>query len=426
MSSPTTSADRPAEQVQQDPATACAIVGGGPAGMILAYLLARQGVPTTLLEAHLDFDRDFRGDTVHPSTMELMDKLGLADKVLELPHGKLRQLIVRTPAGDQVMADFGLVKTKFPYIAMIPQALFLDFLAQEAKKFDCLRIVMGANVKQLIDEDGAVRGVRYQTSQGWHEVRAKLVVAADGRHSLLRRLGGFEPHNTSAPMDVVWFRLPKRPGDEGAERAMFYIGQGHGAVILDRSDEWQLALIVAKGEFKEIKAAGIERLRQLVAQIVTPLADRVDHLQGWQQVSVLSVESNRLPTWYKQGILCIGDAAHTMTPVGGVGINYAIQDAVAAANILAAPLKEGVVDTAQLAAVQHERELSVRFIQRVQSILQNRIIVGVLDPKRPFKLPWFTRIPVFRHVLARVIGYGIHVTRLADAMRESPAASSGR
>ena len=409
----TASVDREGGQDTQDVTdTTCCIVGGGPAGMVLAYLLGREGVPTLLLEAHNDFDRQFRGDTVHPSTLDLFDQLGIADRLLELPHTVMRTLAFKTPAGTYVAADFGTLKTRFPYIALMSQVHLLDFLAAECGQFPHVTIRMGANAKELIRDEGIVRGVRYQTRGGWGEVRAKLVVAADGRSSLLRKKSELEPIRTASPMDVLWFTLPKKPTDVGSDEGTFRPGQGHLTVFLDRGEYWQLAVLIRKDGYHEIKEQGIENFRTLLAGIVPEIADRVDHIESWRQISVLVVESNRLAQWHLPGLLFIGDAAHAMSPVGGVGINYAIQDAVEAANLLAEPLRAGTVTEANLAAVQRAREGAVRFIQKVQSVLQRRIIGGALDPNRPFKPPFVFRLPFFRHVMARVMGYGIHHAKM--------------
>ena len=321
--------------------TACCVVGAGPGGAILSILLARQGIPVTLLEAHEDFDRDFRGDTIHPSVLHLMDELGLADRLLQLRHSKLHTATIVTPDGPTTFADFRRVEKKFPYIMMVPQAHFLEFITNEAKQYPNFRLFMGASVQELIEEEGIVRGVRYRADNGWHEVRATLTVGADGRSSRVRKLAGFVPIKTSPPMDILWFRIPRKPEDP--EGVLGYLGRGHGLVLLDRLTEWQAGFIIIKGSYSQIRAAGMEALRKSIAQLLTAFPDRIEHLQDWKQVSVLSVESSRVPCWHKPGLLLIGDAAHVMSPVGGVGINYAIQDAVVAANVLIEPLKAGRV-----------------------------------------------------------------------------------
>jgi 2-polyprenyl-6-methoxyphenol hydroxylase-like FAD-dependent oxidoreductase len=388
----------------------CCIVGGGPAGAVLALLLARQGLRVELLEEHLDFDRDFRGDTLHPTVMEIMDQLGLAERLLQLRHTKAHTLTVRTQNGSAAGFSFERLPTKFPYITLMPQTQFLEFVTTEAGKYPDFRLTMGANVQELVEEDGLVRGVRYRSRDGWHEVRALLVVGADGRFSRLRRLTGFQPITTSAPMDVLWFRLSRRPDDPEGLNGRF--GRGHLVVLLDRWDYWQVGFVIPKGTYQQLRAAGLDALRRELAATAPEIADRIDELQDWRQVSLLSVESNRLPRWYKPGLLLIGDAAHVMTPVGGVGINYAIQDAVVAANLLTEPLQRGRVSLRDLAAVQRQRELPIRFIQAFQSFIQQRVLQTVLDPNATFQFPPLLRLPILRDIPPRLIGIGLWPVRL--------------
>ncbi len=403
-------ADNAAEPVRDVKQTGCCIVGGGPAGMVLALLLARQGIDTTLLEMHNDFDRDFRGDTIHPSTLEIMDQLGLADRLLQLPHGAIHSLQVVTPEGTTTLADLRRLKTRFPYVMMLPQAKFLDFLAQEARVYPQFHLLLGANVQRLVQEQGEVRGVRYRgADDGWHEVRAPLTVAADGRFSKVRSLVGLEPVKTAPPIDAVWFRLPRR-ADDAASEGSFYIREGHFAVALNRGDQWQIAYVILKGSFAQVRQAGIEAFRRILAGLLPWAADRLDQLHDWHDVAVLSVESSRLKQWYQPGLLLIGDAAHVMSPVGGVGINYAIQDAVETANLLGDSLRKGQVRVEELAAVQQRREWPVRVIQRFQSFMQDRLAAPALQNK-PFRLPLVLRVllrlPVLRDLPARLVGFGI-------------------
>jgi 2-polyprenyl-6-methoxyphenol hydroxylase-like FAD-dependent oxidoreductase len=398
--------------------TRCVIVGAGPAGLVLGLLLARGGVPVTVLEAHPDFDREFRGDTVHPPTLELLAQLGLADRLHQLPHGKLRALRVRTKSATITLADLGRLRTPFPYVMMIPQAKLLELLAEEARRLPDFRLVMQANVQRLVEADGAVRGVRFRDRENrWHEVRANLTVAADGRFSKLRHLAGIEPVKTAPPMDVVWFRLPRRPGDP-AESADLYLAGGRFAIVLDRGEDWQIGYIILKGSFAAIRSEGIAALRTGLAELVPWLADRVDQLHDWKQVAVLNVESSRVERWYKPGLLLLGDAAHVMSPVGGVGINVAIQDAVAAANELTGPLRRGAVTERDLAAVQREREFAVKVVQRVQRVIQNRIAAPGLVAGRDFRLPWWLRlltaVPGLRNLPARMLAIGPRRVRLRD------------
>ncbi|HEY9813187.1 MAG TPA: FAD-dependent oxidoreductase [Candidatus Sericytochromatia bacterium] len=385
--------------------TNCCIVGGGPAGAVLALILARQGIPVKLLEAHKDFERDFRGDTIHPSVMEIMEELGLADRLLELPHSKLHQLTINTENDSVTVADFSRLKTRYPYIMVIPQVKFLNFITDEAKRYPNFELITGANVQEIIEEDQVIKGVRYRGHGGWHEVRAVLTVGADGRHSRLRQLAGFQPIETSPPMDVLWFRLPRKA--EEAEGLSGRFGKGQIVVLLDRSEQWQIAYVIPKGRYQQLRTAGLEALRQSLVKVVPELSDRVEQLQDWSQVAFLSVESNRLPCWHRPGLLLIGDAAHVMSPVGGVGINYAIQDAVVAANVLSNDLKTGKVKVSNLAAVQRHREIPTRVIQTFQSVVQQRIFARVLNSDPSFQLPAFLRIPILRDLPAKLIAFGI-------------------
>ncbi|HJT57626.1 MAG TPA: FAD-dependent oxidoreductase [Ktedonobacteraceae bacterium] len=400
-----------AEQVEQ---TTCCIVGSGPAGAVLALLLARKGIPVVLLEEHMDFDRDFRGDTIHPSTMQILDEIGLADRLLQLPHTKAPNIPLQTAKKSITLADLSRLKTRFPYIALIPQTDFLEFITAEARRYPNFRLVMGARAEKLIEEDGYIHGVHYRGKDGWHELRAVLTIGADGRFSRTRRLAGFEPIQTSAPMDVLWFRLPRKTGD--TEQSGGRISGGHILIMLYRNEYWQMGYVIPKGGYQQIRAAGLEHLRQLLGEMLPDFADRVDTIQEWKQVSVLSVESSRLRKWYRPGLLLIGDAAHVMSPVGGVGINYAVQDAVVTANVLGNDLSQGKAPLRDLATVQRQRELPTRIIQGFQNLLQKQVLTKVLNSDKPLTISPFLllmlRVPFVRDLPAKFIAFGprsVHV-----------------
>jgi len=370
-----------------------------------------------LLEAHMDFEREFRGDTIHPSTMEIMDQLGLADRLLQIRHTEIREGSFKTTTGSFKFADLSILKTKYPYITVMSQARFIDFLVDEAKHYPSFHLLMGAQADELIEENGVVRGVRYRGQDGRFEIRAALTIGADGRFSRLRHLAGLHLKNTSQSMDALWFRLSRKEGDsdEGiggrvTEKAIF--------ALINRFDYWQIANIIRKGGYQDIRKAGIEQFRNRIVEAVPEFADRVSELKEWKQISVLSIESNRLTRWYKPGLLLIGDAAHTMSPVGGVGINYAIQDAVAAANVLTEKLKKGTVQTRDLARIQRRRELPVRIIQAVQSFLLNRILPGALNFNRPMRIPLILtllfHLSVVRNIPARLFTFGPFPSRLRE------------
>lgn len=388
--------------------TTCCVVGAGPAGAILALLLARAGVEVTLLEEHTDFARDFRGDTVHPSTMEILAQLGLAERLLELEHTKAPAFTLQTTQGPGASIVFQRLKTPYPYITLIPQARFLEFITREASHFPHFHLVMGARAEKLIEEDGYVHGVHYRGQDSWHELRAALTVGADGRFSRMRKLAGFEPVKTSAPMDVLWFRLPRQEGETQVNGLIF--GSGHFMVQLDRGDAWQMGYVIPKGGYQQIKAAGLEQFRQSIGTFAPGLAERMATITEWKQISVLSVESSRVKRWYKPGLLLIGDAAHVMTPVGGVGINFAVQDAVAAANLLTDDLRVGKVRTENLARVQRKRELPTRLIQGFQNMLQKQVLARVFGSDKaatpPSLLRLALRIPLLRDIPAKFIALG--------------------
>ena len=398
--------------------TACCIVGGGPAGVMLALLLARQDVPVTLLESHLNFDRDFRGDTLHPSVMEILDSISLAEPLLSLRHSKIDRLSIQTPEESLQLIDLRRLKTPYPYITLIPQVDFLDFITAEAKRYPHFQLRMGANVQELVKKNSHVRGVRYRTTSGdWHEVHAQLTIGADGRFSRLRRLAKLEPHTSRPPMDMLWFRLPRQPDDPVDAGATLRIGQGRLLVLQNRYAYWQIGYAILKDSYSHVRVAGLGALQQSVRELVPWAHDRVDQLSNWQDIAVLSVAADRLSQWYQSGLLLIGDAAHVMSPVGGVGINYAIHDAVAAANILARPLRSHTVHERHLADVQRQREWPTRVIQAFQAQLQQRLIAPALRGGASFRLPLsmrlVPRIPLLRTIPAALIAFGPKRVRVA-------------
>ena len=409
-----------AQAGQSEPAqeTTCCVVGGGPGGMMLALLLARRGIDVTVLEAHKDFDREFRGDTIHPSILEILDQIGLAEPLLNLRHNKIYGPTFQSSGGAFSPIDFRRLKTRFPYIMLVPQTKFLEFLAAEAKKFPNFKLRMVANVGQLIEGENGVQGVRYQSTEGWHEVRARLTVGADGRFSKVRQLAGLVPLKTSPPMDILWFQLPHMPEDAHSDRVMGGFGGGRMLAVFDRIDYWQIGYVFPKGHYQDVRAAGLEAFRKSIVEIEPNFARHVESLTDWHQCSLLSVESSRCLVWYKPGLLLIGDAAHVMSPVGGVGINYAVQDAVVAVNVLARPLSQGQVRVEDLAEVQRQREWPTRIIQRIQSSLQTRIIASGLQVQGTLEIPWFVRlffkVPVLRNIPARILGFGLKRVRLQE------------
>ncbi|MFC4062404.1 FAD-dependent oxidoreductase [Planomonospora corallina] len=387
----------------------CVIAGGGPAGAMLAFLLARAGVPVTLLEKHSDFLRDFRGDTIHPSTLQILAEAGLAEEFHRLPHRKAYRLSARTDDDEVQVADLSRLRGPYNYIAFVPQWDFLDLVTRAAARYPWFTLVMNAEVTGVIREGNAVRGLRYRdrVSGDEHELRATLTVAADGRRSDLRRAAGLVPVEYGAPMDAVWFRLPREPSDP--ESPFLRASSGRLMVAINRETYWQLAYLIPKGGFEALRERGVEALRRSVAELLPFLAGRVGLLEGFGDVSVLSVAVDRLRRWHRPGLLVIGDAAHAMSPVGGVGINLAVQDAVAAANLLAGPLLAGGgIPESLLARVQRRRAFPTAVTQLVQRAAQNRIIGPVLSgPARPVRLPWFVRLPVTGAVIRRFVGLGV-------------------
>jgi 2-polyprenyl-6-methoxyphenol hydroxylase-like FAD-dependent oxidoreductase len=391
-----------------DTTTRCCVVGGGPAGMMLGFLLARAGIDVVVLEKHADFLRDFRGDTVHPSTMQVMHELGILDAFLTRPHSELRTLGVEIGGSFLQVADFSHLPTQAKFIALMPQWDFLDFLADQANRFPTFRLMMRTEATDLIREGDQMIGVRARGPDGMLDIHAHLIIACDGRHSTLRDAAGFGVVEIGAPMDVLWLRLSKHASDPA--QTLGRIDAGRIFIMLDRNDYWQCAFVIPKGGIDEVHATGLEAFRAEIVRLAPFLQDRVQELTTWDDVKLLTVAVNRLDTWFRPGLLCIGDAAHAMSPVGGVGINLAIQDAVATANILVPRLMRGRVTLDDLRAVQRRRAWPTRMTQRLQVAVQNRIISNVLSttatPTPPFAARMLGRFALLRRLPARVIGMG--------------------
>jgi 2-polyprenyl-6-methoxyphenol hydroxylase-like FAD-dependent oxidoreductase len=387
----------------------CCIAGGGPAGMMLGFLLARAGVDVVVLEKHADFLRDFRGDTIHPSTLELMYELGLLEDFLKLPHQKLEHLTAQVGDERLRMVDLTHLPTHCKYIALMPQWDFLDFLAARGKRYSTFDLRMQAEATDLIEEDGRVVGLRARTPDGELAIRADLVVGADGRHSTVREKAGLQSKDYGAPMDVLWFRLPRKETDE--TETFGHIEAGMMMIMLDRGEYWQCAFVIPKGGIDEVRAAGLEAFRKRVVTMSPMLADRVAGLKSWDDIKLLTVAVDRLRQWWRPGLICIGDAAHAMSPIGGVGVNLAVQDAVAAANRLAAPLKSGTASDDDLRAIEARRTLPVRFTQWLQLTMQNRIVSRALSgrqrPKPPLLFKLLNAFPPLQRIPGRLLAVGI-------------------
>jgi 2-polyprenyl-6-methoxyphenol hydroxylase-like FAD-dependent oxidoreductase len=408
--------------------TRCCIVGAGPAGMMLGFLLARAGVDVVVLEKHADFLRDFRGDTIHPSTLELMHELGLLAEFLRLPHQEARTLTAQFGVTELTLADFRHLPTRCRYIVFMPQRDFLDFLAAQAQRYPGFHLLMRTEANDLLTSAGAIEGVRATGPGGTVEIRAPLVVGCDGRHSLVRDKAGLVVEELGAPMDVFWFRLGRTAADPDETKLVF--ADGHILILLDRGDYWQIAYVIAKGSADAVRGRGLPALREEIGRVVPFLRGRVAELADWEQIKLLSVRVDRLRRWHRPSLLCIGDAAHAMSPIGGVGVNLAVQDAVATANILAEPLRAGPVDESLLQRVQQRRELPVRLTQRVQLLIQNRVISNVLGrddkvaPPLPFRL--IRIFPILQRLPARLIGLGVRPEHIASADRSAPVTQARR
>ena len=388
--------------------TTCCVAGGGPAGMMLGFLLARAGVRVTVLEKHPDFLRDFRGDTVHPSTLELMHELGLLEDFLKLPHSKVDHVSLQIGDDTVRIGEFGTLPVHCKFIALMPQWDFLNFLAKHGKAYPGFDLRMTTEATDLIEEGGRVAGVCARSPEGALEIRAGLVVACDGRHSVLRDKAGFKVDDLGAPMDVMWFRIARKPADPGD--VVGHVERGRMLIMLNRNDYWQCAFVIAKGSADAVKARGLDDFRAAVDRMAPfDAGGRVGAITSWDDVKLLTVTVDRLRRWYRPGLLCIGDAAHAMSPIGGVGINLAVQDAVAAANILAEPLKRGAVTVDTLNAVQQRREFPTRVTQRLQITLQNSVIGPALKGARPHA-PLFMKLlqlPLLRRIPGRVLALGV-------------------
>jgi 2-polyprenyl-6-methoxyphenol hydroxylase-like FAD-dependent oxidoreductase len=390
--------------------TTVCVVGGGPCGMMLGVLLARAGVDVTVLEKYPDFFRDFRGDTVHPSTLQLLYELGWIDEFLALPHNEIRAISANIAGENVEIAELSHLPTHCKFVVLMPQWDFLNFLAERGRRYPTFHLMMQTAGSGLTETDGRVTGVRATSPNGAVEISAKLVVGADGRHSTVRDVLGFAVEDLGAPMDVLWMRIPKRAGDP--TRQLGTISTGHLLVMLDRGEYWQCAYIIRKGGFEKLQAQGIGALRDALVEMVPVLADRVNVLDDWSKVSMLQVRVDRLNRWHRPGVLCIGDSAHAMSPIGGIGINLAIQDAVAAANILWAPLRNGETPTdADLQRVQDRRMFPTKVTQAFQVFIQDRAIEPLLQGAKidspPLAVRLFDEFPVLRRLPARLIGMGV-------------------
>jgi 2-polyprenyl-6-methoxyphenol hydroxylase-like FAD-dependent oxidoreductase len=399
--------------------TTCCVVGGGPAGMMLGYLLARRGVQVTVLEKHQNFFRDFRGDTVHPSTLEVLKELGLLKEFLDLPHEEVASLGVIIGDSKIEVADFRHVPATCKFVALMPQWDFLSFLAGHAKRFPSFRLLMEHEATDLLVEGNRIVGVVTRNENQEVHVRADLVVGCDGRHSVMRAAAGLEVIEHGVPIDVLWFRISRKPDDPA--QVLGNVNYGKALILIDRSDYFQAGLIIAKGSYDDIKARGLDALRADIRQIAPYLGDRVNELRDWDQIKILTVQINRLRRWYRPGLLCIGDAAHAMSPAGGVGINLAIQDAVAAANLLAKPLQERRVSAAELAMVQKRRTLPTRVTQAFQ-LSAHRGFARVFENPGPIRAPWQVKAAVRIPGIQRAVGYAVGIGVRPEHVRaEAPA-----
>jgi 2-polyprenyl-6-methoxyphenol hydroxylase-like FAD-dependent oxidoreductase len=403
--------------------TRCCIAGGGPAGVVLGFLLARSGVDVVVLEKHKDFLRDFRGDTIHPSTLELIYELGLLDEFLKLPHQEMRELAAQVGNDTFILADFSHLPTHSKFLAFMPQWDFLNFMVEQGRRFPGFHLRVESEVTDLIEENGKIAGVRVTTPQGDLEVRANLTVAADGRHSIVRRRAGLPAIHLGAPMDVLWMRISSQRTDP--PHTFGHLEPGRIFIMLNREDYWQCGFVIPKGAAERVRQRGIEAFQQDVVAMEPFFRDRIGELSSWDKVSALTVAVDRSTRWWRPGLLCIGDAAHAMSPIGGVGINLAVQDAVAAANILARKLANGRVSNGDLQAVQRRRTFPTKATQWLQLTIQKRVIQHVLDASQPLKVGWPFKLikafPILRRIPARILGVGFRPEHI-----EIPAAPAGQ
>jgi len=405
-----------ADQGTQQIRATCCVVGGGPAGMMLGLLLARAGIEVIVLEKHADFFRDFRGDTIHPSTLELMSELGLLEEFLRLPHQEVRRLKLKFNDQEIAGPDLTHLPTRCKFIALMPQWDFLNFLTTQANRYPNFRLLMNAEVTDLVEEGGRIIGVKAKTEQGELDVRADLVVGADGRSSIVRERAGMEVQDYGVPIDVLWFRITK--SGNNPDPLLGLIKNGKMMVAIDRGDYYQCGYIIRKGAVEEIRRRGLEAFREEIVSVAPFLRATVGEIDDWDKVKLLTVQVNRLRQWYRPGLLCIGDAAHAMSPAGGVGINLAIQDAVAAANLLADKLRQRNCETDDLRQVQQRREWPTRMIQAIQVFIHRQMFGPKSDPRGPFSFPWPVRMllgllaPLLRRVAARVVGIGFRAERI--------------